>query len=175
MSNIYQFSFIFQGVTNNTTKSTAQFCHKYKAFAKQQTKNQTDGVLFSRCHYYCCCCCCCCCQTDKVTSSLLLLFSQNVARGFSSQPRVAHFIGRQSNSGKQKEICWISHSQESFDVLCYLGHMMGLKAKAVIRKVCQLANTVWGVGVTQIARVSAMSTFYLSPLENFNCLKVMKN
>ena len=38
---------------------------------------------------------------------------------------------------------------------CAIWAMMGLKAKAVIRKVCQLANSVWGavVLVTQNAWV----------------------
>ena len=53
---------------------------------------------------------------------------------------------------------------------CAIWAVMGLKAKAVIRKVCQLANSVWGAGVTQNAWVGAIPTFYLSPLEN--CLKV---
>ena len=63
----------------------------------------------------------------------------------------------------------------SFTVLvlmcCAIWAMKGLKAKAVIRKVCQLANSVWGavVMVTQNAWVQ-WQRLCLSPPEN--CLKV---
>ena len=69
-----------------------------------------------------------------------------------------HIPGWRISSGdsqilKNKIVYYLIHSSQCLRVMmcCAIWAVMGLKAKAVIRKVCQLANSVWGARVTQNA------------------------